>query len=64
VVDVDMLGHVRCQRIDHMLNGVFVVFIHGSGSTLAIVNVVDQLVEVDRALGCTTHGNILGFGGR
>jgi hypothetical protein len=64
VVNVDVLGPVRCHRIVRKLDSAFVVFIHGSGSTLATVSVFEQLPELKCALGCTHEGDILGLSGR
>jgi hypothetical protein len=63
VANVDVLGPVRCLRIVRKLHNAFVVFIHGSGSTLAMVSVFEQLPEVNCALGCTHEGDILGLSG-
>jgi transcriptional regulatory protein LevR len=47
---------VMCEAIGYVrkFERAFVVFTHGSGTTLAMADVVEQLVEVNCALVCTT----------
>jgi hypothetical protein len=58
-----MLGLVRCHRIVRKLDGAFVVFTNSKGSTLVMVNGVEELAEMDRALSGTTEGDVLGLNG-
>jgi hypothetical protein len=58
-----VLGYVRCHRVACKLDGVCVVFIHGSYSTMVMMNVQEQQAEMSGTMGRTAEGNIFCLGG-
>jgi hypothetical protein len=58
-----LIGHVRGHGVVREFDSAFIaVFIHGSGSILAMVNIQEQLAKVNGALSCTTEGGIFNLG--
>jgi hypothetical protein len=61
VTNVDVLGHVRVHGVICEFD--LIVFIHSSGSFLAMVNILEQLAKVNGTLSYTSWGGRFSFGG-